>query len=89
MILEFIEGRTMSPMAPSEAEARRMASSLRSLHAAPVFLKDFDMFRLTERYLRVCGERDIRSPRDSMTTGVRSTRSSALSSEAAAERPVS
>ena len=43
--------------------ASRIASSLRRLHAGPRFLKDFDMFRLTERYLRVSGRRDYSDPR--------------------------
>jgi thiamine kinase-like enzyme len=54
MILPFIEGRTMTGAALREPEmTQRIASSLRRLHAAPRFLTDFDMFRLTDRYLRV------------------------------------
>ncbi len=63
MILEFIEGRTMSADAlRSEGEARRIAASLRTLHTAPTFARDFDMFRLTEFYLGVCGEHGIAIP---------------------------
>jgi thiamine kinase-like enzyme len=40
----------------------RVAASLRRLHAAPRFLHDFDMFRLTERYLDVVNERQIPIP---------------------------
>jgi thiamine kinase-like enzyme len=63
MVLEFIEGETMSGAALRSAEqARRIAGSLRRLHAAPRFLHDFDMFRLTEFYLRVCDERGVGIP---------------------------
>jgi len=63
MVIEFVEGTTMSSeRLRSPAMAPRIAASLRRLHAGPRFLKDFDMFRLTERYLRVCGERDYRIP---------------------------
>lgn len=62
-VIEFIEGTTMSSerlrergMTPS------IASSLRRLHAGPRFLKDFDMFRLTEFYLEVCAEHDVQIP---------------------------
>jgi thiamine kinase-like enzyme len=63
MVIAYVEGTTMSPERLRESEmASRIASSLRRLHDGPPFLKDFDMFRLTERYLRVCGERDYRIP---------------------------
>jgi thiamine kinase-like enzyme len=63
MVIAYVEGTTMSSERLREPEmASRIASSLRRLHAGPRFLNDFDMFRLTERYLRVCGERDYRVP---------------------------
>jgi thiamine kinase-like enzyme len=63
MVIAFVEGTTMSSERLREPEmASRIASSLRRLHAGPRFLEDFDMFRLTERYLRVCGERGYRIP---------------------------
>jgi thiamine kinase-like enzyme len=63
MILAFVEGRTMSAEALRTPEqARRIADSLKVLHTAPRFSKDFDMFRLTEFYLSVCDERQIRIP---------------------------
>jgi thiamine kinase-like enzyme len=63
LVLEFIAGRTLS----NEALARpgmpsRVAASLRRLHAGPRFLRDFDMFRLSERYLRLCDERGFAVP---------------------------
>jgi thiamine kinase-like enzyme len=63
MVVEYIEGTTMSAEMLRDSEmAPRIASSLRRLHAGPRFLKDFDMFRLTEFYLDVCAEHDVRIP---------------------------
>jgi thiamine kinase-like enzyme len=63
MVIEFIEGRTMSGGALRSAEqARRIADSLRRLHTAPRFRDDFDMFRLTEYYLGVCDGRAVAIP---------------------------
>jgi thiamine kinase-like enzyme len=65
MVLEFIEGPTMSaPALQSAPMARRMAESFKRLHAAPRFSKDFDMFRLIEEYLRIVGEHGVRIPSD-------------------------
>jgi thiamine kinase-like enzyme len=61
--LEWIEGRTMSNAAFAEAGTpARIAASLRQLHAGPRFRDDFNMFRLSEHYLRVADERSIRIP---------------------------
>lgn len=63
MVLEFIDGETMSgEKLRSPGMARRMAESLRRLHAAPRFLHDFDMFRLVEYYLGVCDEHGVGIP---------------------------
>lgn len=63
IVIEYIDGTTMSGDALRTPEqVRRIASSLRRLHTAPRFLKDFDMFRLTEFYLSVCEERDVPIP---------------------------
>jgi thiamine kinase-like enzyme len=63
MILEFIEGKTMSGDALRTPEqARRIAECLRRLHTAPPFRQDFDMFRLTDFYLGVCREHGVRIP---------------------------
>src|SRR5438552_12987068 len=65
MVLEFIPGETMSAQTlQSERMARRMAESFERLHAAPRFLKDFDMFRLIEEYLRIVEEHGVRIPLD-------------------------
>jgi thiamine kinase-like enzyme len=65
MVLEFIAGETMSaPTLQSARMVRRMAESFKRLHAAPRFLKDFDMFRLIEVYLRIVEKHDVRIPPD-------------------------
>jgi len=65
MILEFIPGETMSAQSlQSDGMARRMAESFKRLHDAPRFLKDFDMFRLIEAYLRIVEEHEVRIPSD-------------------------
>lgn len=62
-VLAWVDATTMSneafaaPGAPS-----RVADALRRLHAGPRFRDDFDMFRLSERYLRVVDEHSIRIP---------------------------
>lgn len=63
MVIEFVEGTTMSSERLRSPEmAPRIAASLRRLHAGPRFRQDFDMFRLTEFYLRVCAEHEVRIP---------------------------
>jgi thiamine kinase-like enzyme len=65
IVLEFIPGETMSaPTLQSEPMVRRMAESFKRLHAAPRFLKDFDMFRLIEDYLRIVEQHRVRIPSD-------------------------
>jgi thiamine kinase-like enzyme len=63
MVIEYIDGTTMSAEALRTLEqVRRIAASLRRLHAGPRFLQDFDMFRLTDFYVGVCSKREIRIP---------------------------
>jgi thiamine kinase-like enzyme len=65
MVLEFIEGPTMSAEALQSAPmVRRMANSFKRLHGAPRFLKDFDMFRLIESYLRIVEQHEVLIPPD-------------------------
>ena len=65
MVLEFISGPTMSAKTLQTASmVRRMAESFKRLHAAPRFLKDFDMFRLIEDYLRIVDEQKLPIPAD-------------------------
>ena len=62
--LEWIDGRTMSNAAFAEpGTPARIAEALRRLHAGPRFRDDFDMFRLSEYYLRVVDERGARGSR--------------------------
>jgi thiamine kinase-like enzyme len=63
MVIAYIDGTTMSAEALRTPEqVRRIADSLLRLHAGPRFLQDFDMFRLTDFYLGVCSQREIRIP---------------------------
>ncbi len=63
MVLEFVNGRTMSKDALNEpGQPTRMAEAIKKLNNGPSFLQDFDMFRLTEYYLSLCKERDIKIP---------------------------
>jgi thiamine kinase-like enzyme len=63
MVLEFIEGKTMSKNAlNAPGMPTRMAQAIKQLHAGPRFLTDFNMFRLTEYYLKICADRSIPIP---------------------------
>ena len=63
MVLEFIQGQTMSSARLNEdGQATRMARALKQLHAGPRFLHDFDMFRLTEYYLQVVQNHTVKIP---------------------------
>ncbi|HEX9098479.1 MAG TPA: choline/ethanolamine kinase family protein [Candidatus Dormibacteraeota bacterium] len=65
MVLEFIEGPTMSARSlQSAGMAKRMADSFRRLHSAPRFLQDFNMFRLIESYLEIVEAHDVTIPPD-------------------------
>lgn len=63
MVLDFIRGETMS-IAKLQAPGMptRIAHALKELHAGPRFLHDFNMFRLTEFYLRVADEDAVKIP---------------------------
>lgn len=63
MVLEFINGQTMSRDSLNEpGMPTRMAQAIKKLHAGPRFLTDFNMFRLTEYYLQICEEQSITIP---------------------------
>jgi thiamine kinase-like enzyme len=63
MVLEYIYGETMSIAALQRpGMPTRIAHSLRMLHAGPRFLTDFNMFRLTEYYLKIAEEYEVRIP---------------------------
>jgi len=62
-VLEWLPARTMSNAAFAEPGLPgRIAETLRSLHAGPRFRDDFDMFRLSGRYLALVDERGIPIP---------------------------
>jgi len=63
MVIEFLPGKTMSKESLNEnGMPTRIAQAIKKLHAGPRFLTDFNMFRLTEYYLDVCNQRDIKIP---------------------------
>lgn len=63
MVLEFLNGRTMSKDLLNETGMpTRMAQAIKKLNQGPRFLRDFNMFRLTEYYLGLCKERAIKIP---------------------------
>ncbi len=63
MVLEFIEGKTMSNALLNEpGMPKRIAQSLKMLHAGERFFTDFNMFRLVEYYLRIVQEYGVKIP---------------------------
>ena len=63
MVIEFLNGKTMSKDSLNEkGMPTRMAQAIKKLNQGPRFFSDFNMFRLTEYYLRLCKGRDIRIP---------------------------
>lgn len=63
MVLEFLDGQTMSKEKLNAAGMpKRIAESIKQLHSGPRFLSDFNMFRLTEYYIDICHKQDIRIP---------------------------
>jgi len=63
MVLEFLQGRTMSKDALNAAGLpTKVAQVIKRLHGGPRFMVDFNMFRLTEYYLGICKEHKIRIP---------------------------
>lgn len=63
MVIEFLNGKTMSKDALNEpGQPTRMAQTIKRLHAGPRFLLDFNMFRLAEYYLSLCRDREIKIP---------------------------
>jgi len=63
IVLDFLNGKTMSKDSLNEpGMPTRMAQTIKKLNQGPRFLLDFNMFRLTEYYLSLCKERDIKIP---------------------------
>ena len=64
MVLEFLQGTTMSNESlNAPGMPARIAAAIQCLHAGPRFLTDFNMFRLTDYYLGICKQREIRIPK--------------------------
>jgi thiamine kinase-like enzyme len=62
-VLEWLPARTMSVAAlGASGMPGRIAEVVKRLHAGPRFRDDFDMFRLSERYLALVDERAIPIP---------------------------
>ena len=62
-VLEWLPATTMSiESLGAPGMPARLAKTLRQLHAGPRFRDDFDMFRVSERYLALVDERDIPIP---------------------------
>jgi thiamine kinase-like enzyme len=62
-VLEWLPARTMSVGSLGDAGMPgHIAQVIRQLHAGPRFRDDFDMFRLSERYLALVDERRIDIP---------------------------
>jgi thiamine kinase-like enzyme len=63
MVLEFLEGTTMSNAAlTGTGMPAQIARAIKRLHGGPRFLSDFNMFRLTEYYLEICKKYAITIP---------------------------
>ena len=63
MVLEFLQGQTMSNETLGAAGMpEQVAQAITRLHAGKRFMTEFNMFRLTEYYLGVCRERSIPMP---------------------------
>lgn len=65
MVLEFIEGETMSiETLQAPGMPTRIAQSLKKLHAGTKCLDEFNMFRLVEFYLGIVEKHQVRIPDD-------------------------
>ncbi len=63
MVLEFLKAKTMSNETLNViGMPTKIAQAIQRLHAGPRFLNDFNMFRLTEYYLNISKEHDVRIP---------------------------
>jgi thiamine kinase-like enzyme len=63
LVLRFLDGRTLTA-ADIVPRTARIAGALRTLHAGPPFVSDFDMRRIRRRYLEAVLEAGIRIPED-------------------------
>jgi len=63
LVIGFLEGRTYSAKDVSE-NLPRIAQSVRTLHCAEPFVRDFNMFDIQKTYLSIVQERGFRLPKD-------------------------
>ena len=62
-VLEWLDAQTMSnDTLRADGMPSRIAAALRQLHAGPRFRDDFDMVRVSERYMALVDERSIEIP---------------------------
>ncbi len=65
MVLEFIQGKTMSIQSLNEAgHAGPHCTIAQKAACRPRFYSDFNMFRLTEFYIEICRQYEVRIPED-------------------------
>jgi thiamine kinase-like enzyme len=84
MVLEFVKGDTMTlETMAAPGMPVRLAQSLKKLHAGSRFLKDFNVFRLVEYYLRIVDKQKLRIP-----DGYRNRMTVLRRMESAISRPV-
>jgi thiamine kinase-like enzyme len=63
MVLEYIEGTTMSNASLKAAGMpTKITLAIKRLHSGPRFMSDFNMFRLTDYYLDICNKYNIPIP---------------------------
>lgn len=61
LVIGYLEGRTFEANDVA-ANLSRIASSLRQLHAAPAFVRDFDMFVIQQNYLKIVTDSKFKMP---------------------------
>jgi thiamine kinase-like enzyme len=61
LVIGFLEGRTYGPSDVKE-NLPRIAESLRVLHSAPPFVREFNMIDIQQRYLATVQEKGFRLP---------------------------
>ena len=61
LVIGYLEGRTYSA-GDVASNLSRIAQSCRTLHSAPAFVRDFNMFEIQKSYLAIVQERGFRLP---------------------------
>ena len=61
LVIGFLPGKTYDGVDVAQ-NALRIAESVKTLHSAPAFKLDFDMFQIQKRYLEIVTERGFRLP---------------------------